>query len=244
MACLRAQCEPTPLAVSRALGHVGGVDAPVLFVDLGGATTDVHSLGGSSEGRRGGGLPMPETMRTVEGDLGMRWGAPGIVAAMSEARRQKVEGELDCDLAVAARSRHEVPGFLPDSVREQAIDRALNEAAVAIAIERHAGRVVVRHRPWGDRYQVLGKDLRACRLLIATGGAFRHDPDPERTVRAALAASAAVQAPRNPRVTVDWRYALYAIGLLARLDPTLAHKLSSQALAPAHRNRPVVEGDT
>lgn len=246
MARLRAQCEPTPLAVSRALGHVDSAGAPVVIVDLGGATTDVHSLGGLREERRSAELPMPETMRTVEGDLGMRWGAPGIVAAMSEAQRREVESRLGCDLAAAAHSRHADPGFLPDSDQEQAIDRALNEAAVAIAIERHAGRVVVRHRPWGDRYQVTGKDLRSCRLLVATGGAFRHDADPERTIRCALSNCEAVQAPRDPRIALDRRYALYAIGLIARLDPALARKLSSQALMPAEPdrivNRPAKEG--
>ena len=181
-------------------------------------------------------------MRTVEGDLGMRWGAPGIVSAMSEARRKAVETRLNCDLAAAARSRHENPGFLPDSDRERAIDRALNEAAITIAIERHAGRVIVRHRPWGDRYQVEGKDLRACRLLVATGGAFRHDVDPKRAIRDALASISAVQAPRNPFIALDRRYALFAVGLIARLDPALARKLTRQIISPVNAEQPATEG--
>lgn len=230
MAVLQTDCEPTPLAVSRALAHLPGQGGPVVFADLGGATTDVHSFGGLRQDRRNVEVPDPEVMRTVEGDLGMRWGAPGTVAAMSETNRAEVERAIGCDLEEEARRRHDDPGFLPTTERDRATDRALAQAAVSVAIERHAGRVVVRHRPWGDRYQVTGKDLRPCRLLVATGGAFHHVDDPTAVVEAALSAINDAQAPRQPWIAIDSRYVLYAVGLLARLAPDLAATLASGAL--------------
>jgi uncharacterized protein (TIGR01319 family) len=230
MGAFKTECEPTPLAVSRALGHLPGNDGPIVFVDLGGATTDVHSLGGVREERRNAELPAPEVMRTVEGDLGMRWGAPGTVGAMSESTRRAAELELGRDLEAEARRRHDDPGFLPQTDIDHEVDRTLAEAAVAIALERHAGRVVVRHRPWGDRYQVTGKDLRPCRLLVATGGAFRHASDAVATVCSALASIEGAQAPKDPAIAVDHDYSLYATGLLARLAPDLARALSAKSL--------------
>ena len=227
---LKAQCEPTPLAVSRALSSVADGDAPVVLVDLGGATTDVHSLGGQRLERRAVEIPTPEIMRTVEGDLGMRWGAPRTVGAMSDASRRRVEETVDCDLFAEADRRREDPGFIPCTEHDHGIDTGLATAAVTVAVERHAGRVVIKHRPWGDRYQVIGKDLRPTKLLIATGGAFRHVPDPQAIVATALADIEGVQAPEHPRIVIDSNYSLYAIGLLACLDPGLARTLAENTL--------------
>jgi uncharacterized protein (TIGR01319 family) len=240
MRALRSECEPTPLAVSRSLAHLAD-DGPVVVVDLGGATTDVHSLGGVREERRAAELPEPETMRTVEGDLGMRWGAPGTVDAMGDAARRCVEAQLGCDLAREAALRHDEPGFLPLTAFDLGVDRALAEAAMAVALERHAGKVVVRHRPWGDRYHVTGKDLRPCRVLVATGGVFRHAADPVALTRAALGAIDDAQVPRAPVITVDQDYSLYAIGLLARHASGLADALAAHALGTAGRRRDVKE---
>lgn len=240
MAALRTDCEPTPLAVSRSLGYLAD-EGPVVVVDLGGATTDVHSLGGVRTERRAAELPEPETMRTVEGDLGMRWGAPGTVEAMGDAAQRRVEVLLQCDLSEEAARRHDDPGFLPSTAIDRAVDRSLAEAAVAIALERHAGKVVVRHRPWGDRYHVTGKDLRPCRVLVVTGGAFRHADDAAALTSTALASIEGAQVPVSPAIEVDRDYSLYAIGLLARHNPGLACALAACALAPAGHNRKAKE---
>ena len=227
---LKTQCEPTPLAVSRAVSSVADEDGPVVLVDLGGATTDVHSLGDQRVERRAVEIPSPQVMRTVEGDLGMRWGAPGTVGAMSESSRRRVEATVSCDVVTEAARRRADPGFIPLSENDRFIDAALATAAVTVAVERHAGRVVVKHRPWGDRYQVVGKDLRPTQLLIATGGAFRHVDDPVAVVNAALNDIEGVQAPEKPRIAIDTDYALYAIGLLARMEPVLARTLAKNTL--------------
>jgi len=233
METFKTECEPTPLAVSRALAHLPGDGGPVVFVDLGGATTDVHSLGGVREDHRVVEIPEPEVMRSVEGDLGMRWGAPGTVDAMAASARAAAETRLGCDLAQEALRRRETPSFLPQDDHDRAVDRELAQAAVAIAVERHAGKIVVRHRPWGDRYQVTGKDLRQTRLLVATGGAFRHGRDPRALVQQGLDMIEGAQSPRRPSIAIDTNYALYATGLVARLSPNLARQLARSALADA-----------
>ena len=227
---LKTQCEPTPLAVSQAVSVVAHEDRPVVLIDLGGATTDVHSLGGQRVERRAVEIPSPEVMRTVEGDLGMRWGAPGITGAMSDTNRGQVDIRLGCDVIAEAARRRDDPGFIPLTEHDRKVDLALATAAITVAVERHAGRVVVKHRPWGDRYQVIGKDLRDTRMLIATGGAFRHVDNPVAIVNMALADIEGVQAPENPRVVIDSNYALYAIGLLSRIDPGLARSLAENTL--------------
>ena len=237
MACFATECEPTPLAVSRALAHLPGDGGPIVFVDLGGATTDVHSLGGVRDDHRAVEIPEPEVMRTVEGDLGMRWGAPGTVNAMSSAARVAAESALACDLAHEAERRRETPSYLPATDHDRAVDRVLAQAGVATAVERHAGKVVVRHRPWGDRYQVTGKDLRPTRIIVATGGAFRHGREPDLMVRSALDDIQGAQSPHDPAIAIDHAYALYAIGLLARLAPGLARQLAAKTIVLPNESR-------
>lgn len=223
---LQTDCEPTPLAVSRAVGYLSDSGRPVVFVDVGGATTDVHSQGGLPTERRNTEVPTPEVMRTVEGDLGMRHGAPGIVEAMSGALRARCEQQLDCDLEDEAARRKATPDYLPETEIDRRVDDLLCSAAATIAIERHAGRVVVKHRPWGDRYQVVGKDLRPTDVLVATGGAFRFVADANATVRRALEDIEGVQGPTEPRIAIDLTYTLYAVGLLAAYSPELASRLA------------------
>lgn len=230
MAAFRTDCEPTPLAVSRALAHLPGDSGPVVFVDLGGATTDVHSMGGVRQDQRAVELPEPEVMRTVEGDLGMRWGAPGTVASMPASVRHAAENRLARNLEAEAARRRDDPAFLPRDDTDRAVDRVLAEAAVAVAVERHAGKVVVRHRPWGDRYQVTGKDLRPTRIVVAIGGAFRHAADPVGLVSAAMAGIEGAQVPRRPQIAIDRSYALYATGLLSRHSSALARRLAAATI--------------
>ena len=80
---------PTPEAVleatrllSRGTAEDPGV-GDVMVVDVGGATTDVHSNRSAEPAAPGIEdplLPAPLTLRTVEGDLGLRAGAPGVLA--------------------------------------------------------------------------------------------------------------------------------------------------------------------
>ena len=64
-------------------GDVDGV-GDVLVVDVGGATTDVYSVVtpvGEDATLRRDAVEVMWRSRTVEGDLGMRWNATGVVAA-------------------------------------------------------------------------------------------------------------------------------------------------------------------
>lgn len=244
LATFRSDCEPTPLAVSRAvqfLPHSQG--EPVVLVDLGGATTDVHSAGGRQYRQRKVDLPLPEVMRTVEGDLGMRWSAPGALATLSDQRRAELSAGLDVDLVQEAYRRHRDPQLVPDSAAGRGVDLLLAEACIGVALERHAGRVVIRHHAWGDRHRVAGKDLRGARTLIGTGGIFRHTAEPRKLLGRGLAFARDAFVPTNPELIVDTNYTLYAIGLVARHDATLAQCMAAAVgqTSPQDMNRTTVE---
>ncbi|WP_249715065.1 glutamate mutase L [Rhizomonospora bruguierae] len=93
----------------------GGAAGDLLVVDIGGATTDVYSVLTPDPEREAG--PRREVAgtlwrsRTVEGDLGMRWSAPGVIEA---ARAERLPA--DDALAVAAARRAADPGLIAAAV--------------------------------------------------------------------------------------------------------------------------------
>jgi len=221
---------PTPAAVlegARLLAQ-GTATQPglgeLLVVDIGGATTDVHSI---AEGVILHGLPEPFAKRTVEGDLGMRHNARAIIdlagatavaadAGLDEAR---VGALLDAIAADVER--------LPETPDEHAFDRALARAAVRHAVARHAGTVKVVQTVTGPATLQEGKDLGRVETVIGTGGALAHGQDPAGVLAAALAdpADTGSLRPKRPRLLIDREYLLYAVGLLAEPAPDAALKL-------------------
>jgi uncharacterized protein (TIGR01319 family) len=199
--------------------HPGAGDVAV--VDVGGATTDVHSvvaLDPEEAGLSREVVAVTPVTRTVEGDLGMRWSAVSTVEAAG----------LD-DLLDQARLRHDDPGFLPDDDAGADVDEAIARAAVDLALRRHAGRSKVVVSPEGRVLERTGKDLREVDLLVGSGGVLRNGRAgvAERVLGDSLGEQeGGWQLPRAPRVLVDHDYALCAVGLLAGPEPHAAYRLA------------------
>ena len=217
---------PTPSAVlagARAVAGLGDryprLRRPVV-IDVGGATTDVHSV-------LGGGAA-----RTVEGDLGLRENADALVAAARESGLVR-PGDDSLDDAAARRRRHR--GYLAADEAEAGVDRRLAFLACVLAIERHAGRFSVRLGSGLEVIRKTGQDLRQATSVIATGGIFGHAPDPEQIVEEALltARSRGALVPASLPVTVDRNYALWAVGLLSSHSAAAGRRLAGSEFAGA-----------
>ena len=198
--------------------HPGTGD--VVVVDVGGATTDVHSvveLDPEEATLSREVVATTPVTRTVEGDLGMRWSAASTVT----------EADLD-DLVAAAQRRHDDPGFLPTTEQEYAEDERIAAAAVGLALRRHAGRSQVVVGPDGRVVERTGKDLREVDLLVGSGGVLRHGRDgvEQRVFEGSIGdVGGGWQLPVRPRFVVDRDYVLAAAGLLAERHPESAYRL-------------------
>jgi uncharacterized protein (TIGR01319 family) len=192
----------------------------VVVVDVGGATTDVYSVVTPDAEESGQHRDVVETLwrsRTVEGDLGVRWNAVGIVdAAVAE---RLVEPAEEPGLRLAAQRRAADPGMLPDSPAEASVDARLASLAVTVALRRHARP----HASGEARYP--GKDLRRVRLVVGSGGVFRHGDATDVDVMLAPAVAdlgGGWQVPEHAVTTVDRHSVLAAAGLLADEHPEAA----------------------
>lgn len=197
---------PTPGAVLRAAELFAEVAGDCLVFDVGGATTDVHSVTeGGAEWRSRLIEPEPRAKRTVEGDLGVWVNARHVVELSGDAAG---EAHLD-DLAA-----------LPATEREKALTRWLCEKAVAIGARRHAGVVSDLYTPTGRRQVVKGKDLTAVKWVVATGGALTKVDGAAECLRAVCTGAGRHLLP-DPAATilVDAEYRFSALGTLAHAYP-------------------------
>jgi uncharacterized protein (TIGR01319 family) len=208
----------------------------VVVVDIGGATTDVHSAterSGPTPGIRGPLLPLLPVLRSVQGDLGVRSGAPSVLAGDRDwlLRELDVEGAT-VEAAAAMRARE--PGFVAVERREESIDRALAVACVHHAIRRHCGRLTitaVRNQP--ARIATDGPDLRSAPLLLGTGGMLvRAEGGVDILSEALGRLDDRSLAPREPGISIDSDYVLAAAGLLADIDRTASAALMRASLRP------------
>lgn len=223
---------PTPEAVLKATELLGDV----IVVDIGGATTDIHSSRTSAvtmPGIEDPLLPPPLTLRTVEGDLGMRSGAAGVLAA----DRRWIEAEADGGEIAVRQSvslRRGDPKWLPEGDDDLRFDALLAVGCAAHALTRHCGTMLLTRGEGGPpRLVRSGPDLREVDLIIGTGGVFAHRTDGEGILPEALARKAPRSlVPDDPQVAVDRNYILAAAGLLATEDRDAALRLLRRELGP------------
>jgi uncharacterized protein (TIGR01319 family) len=214
----------TPDVVLTGVELLGSAVGDVVVVDVGGATTDVHSVvevDPEQAGLSRDVVAATPVTRTVEGDLGMRWSAVPTV-----------EGAGLAELEGAARRRHDDPGFLPRTDREHDEDEAIARAAVALALRRHAGRSRVVVSPEGRLVERTGVDLREVGLVVGSGGVLRHGRRgvADRVLGPSVGRDGDWQLPERARVVVDGDYVLAASGLLAEQHPDAAYRLVTRLL--------------
>lgn len=220
-AMVKAATPDAVLTGIELLADLAGED--LLAVDVGGATTDVYSVltpDGELNGPRAEVAGTAWRSRTVEGDLGVRHTAAGIVEA-AEADGLHVPAAL----RDAARHRTGQPDFQAATEVDLAEDAALSALAATVAVGRHA-----RGERIGGPTEPLrgGKDLAAVTLVIGSGGILRRDSASERWLREAVCEHTAggFRPPAAARVVIDAAYTLAPAGLLA----ACGHRGTAEAL--------------
>lgn len=213
---------PTPTAVLRAADALSSAPGSAILrrpvvVDVGGATTDVHSVipvDSAGRGYANSGLGYQRLTRTVEGDLGLRENAPSLIDAALSLGYASAE---IAPLAAGARRRGLERDFLPDDPEECEIDERLAGVAATIALHRHAGALRTALTSDGAVLRKDGRDLREASCVIATGGVFAHSPRAREIVADALRTvrTRGGLVPSDVPILIDRSYLLWAVGLLS-----------------------------
>jgi len=208
---------PTPGAVLIAAERLAEDVGDLVVVDVGGATTDVHSItDGSPEIAALMIEPQPHSKRTVEGDLGTYVSAKHVVEMLAEQERPV-----------------RLPPPLPATREEIAAALTLTHFAAVTGVQRHAGRLAHLYTPTGRQTVARGRDLTACRLVVGTGGALTRLPGGEAVlgdVRAKNGGGERLLPPPDARVALDRDYVFACCGAL------FAHFASDAVIALMRRS--------
>ncbi len=211
---------PTPGAVMKMAELLYTEVGDLLVIDVGGATTDIHSVTPGSDAMQEISVaPEPFAKRTVEGDLGVYVNRHLVFAEMPEKLRLQLSLE-----AVAALDGL---GEQPRTEAEWELVETLTETCLSRALERHAGRIFESYSPQGREKMVKGKDLTQVSTIILTGGALAHLDTAEEILRRVLSSASAdkLYPASDARVIIDRDYIMASLGVMASHFPAGALKL-------------------
>lgn len=217
---------PTPISVQKAISnYVKFKKEDTMSIDIGGATTDIHSICKSYSGEENIISPLidePYEKRTVEGDMGMRYSALAIYESVGNEEFLKynvVNAYEKC------KYRFLHPDYLPDTKEEIYFDKVLAKIAVKTSLKRHIGYLKEERTKNRYIYRQFGKDLRSVKNFIATGGVLINSKDAKEILEEINIIDDKFLKPKNLKYFLDEEYILSACGLMALVDEEVSYKI-------------------
>lgn len=232
---------PTPEAVLKACellskGYLKEEGlGEIVAVDIGGATTDMYSMCSASAKRSDvviKGLEEPYAKRTVEGDLGMRYSALGVLKSLSREELILLNEEHNIDLEKELIYRHNHVDEVFNEGHQELVDLIIGGICVHKAMGRHVGKMEEVYTPMGLIYNQTGKDLSKIEYVLGTGGVLVNSKDPAKILSMVKQnkKNYLELRPENPKYLLDADYILASMGLLSTIDPLLALKIMKKHL--------------
>jgi uncharacterized protein (TIGR01319 family) len=231
---------PTPSAVLSAgellsLGteEENGIEE-LMIIDIGGATTDVHSFASqtSYEGARLSGAGEKYAKRTVESDLGVRESAGLMLEEIGVKKIASDLGVSEDEVKEKIAYRVKVNNYIPNNETEHRLDGILASYATKISSRRHAGHLEHVHSANCKLLQ-LGKNITTVKNIIGTGGPIINNSNPNSVLSKVIkdiAGEEDVLLPTSAKLYLDHQYILYSMGLLREIAPSVALRILKKSL--------------
>ncbi|NCC97857.1 MAG: DNA mismatch repair protein MutL, partial [Synergistales bacterium] len=216
---------PTPGAIMEAAKVLKEAIGDLVVFDVGGATTDVHSVTeGSEEISRLLISPEPEAKRTVEGDLGVFVNRYHVVENVGREELLKDFPDLDELLEKAT--------AIPGDDRSRQFSERLAEEAMIMSLQRHAGTLRHLYGASGKRTIAEGKDLTEVKYIVGTGGALTRLPRHREILAKAAGYGKGLELypKKDAKVLVDNHYIMASLGVLSKRYPEDAVALMLSSL--------------
>ncbi len=213
---------PTPGAVMEATKLLYEMLGDVMVLDVGGATTDVHSVtDGSIEVLDILITPEPKAKRTVEGDIGVYVNRENVISLLN-------------DYELEGKTREEIEGYIkpiPATEEERHWSRVLTQKAVNVAVDRHVG-YIKRVFGSGRKFSAYGKDLSMVKYIVGTGGALTRLGEGEELLEAIkdVKGDITMRPTKEAKVLIDNMYIMACAGVLSRENKKAAAELLKASL--------------
>ena len=220
---------PVPGAVMEATNLLYQSIGDLVTIDIGGATTDVHSVTeGSDEVRRKLIAPEPFAKRTVEGDLGLFINKDTLIETIG---KDKITKELKMDYETLNQLIKEYKA-IPDEA-QLSLTEFLAYHALSISMKRHCGKFINVYGTAGMTKMAEGKDLTAVKYMIGTGGALTRLPNRINLINRYLSEKdeMLLKPISTVKVLIDNQYIMATLGVLSLKYPEAAMTLLKASLS-------------
>ena len=213
---------PTPGAVMESSKVLYDMIGDLVVFDVGGATTDVHSVtDGSTVVLDMLVNPEPKAKRTVEGDLGVFINSKNVIDLLDPRDLGGLTKEYI--------AQHIKP--IPTEVDDINASSLLTKKALDVAISRHVG-FIKRKYDGESGFVAYGKDLSEVKYIIGTGGALTRLPKGEEMLLGIryLKNEVTMLPKKGAKVLLDQNYIMACAGVLSRENKQVAEALLIQSL--------------
>lgn len=220
---------PTPGAVMEASKVLMADIGDLMTLDVGGATTDIHSVTEDTE-EVGKILlsPEPKAKRTVEGDLGVFINMTNVVELIGlEKLAKDLHMEVD---QVQYLIEHHLP--IPVEEDQKQFVERLTQEAVILSSHRHAGGFRDIFGSSGKVKMAEGKDLTGVKFIVGTGGALTRLPSRVEILKKIAHSNRGDKLLPNPEcvILIDNHYIMASLGVLSKEYPEAALLLMKKSL--------------
>lgn len=219
---------PTPGAVMEASKLLQQALGDLITVDVGGATTDIHSVTeGKEEISKILIAPEPFAKRTVEGDLGVYVNKDNIISIIGLDKLMKELNLNEKELDDIIKEYQPIPNQEQLSLTEK-----LTEVAFDLSLKRHAGRLVYMFNSSGKVAYAEGKDLSNIKYVVATGGALTRLPSRKEIISSVLNKQndLTLSPSKKTKILIDNDYIMASLGVLSKKHPEAALRLMLKSL--------------
>lgn len=187
----------------------------LITIDVGGATTDIHSVTEESEEISRILLnPEPFAKRTVEGDLGVYINMQNIVDMIGVDTLLK-ELNIEQDELNNLIKNHKP---IPETELEISFVEVLTKHAALTALSRHAGNIKHLYGPGGKNTIAIGKDLTQVKYIVGTGGALTRLPKSVEILKTLPSLNKGNQLFPNSevKILIDNDYIMASLGVMSK----------------------------
>ena len=221
---------PTPGAVMECAKLLNECIGELVVLDVGGATTDLHSVCDASEQVAKLLIaPEPKAKRTVEGDLGVYVNREKVIESIGEDKLRTEMSKLGVDYDEVFESYVAIPKN-EDEIKF--VERLTTEAVLR-AVERHAGKLRHIYKTGVRTTLAEGKDMTQVKYIVGTGGALTRLPNRVKIMQEVGQhnnGGLMLSPPESAKILVDNEYIMASLGVLSKRYKQGAIKLLEKSL--------------
>ena len=204
---------PTPGAVMKASMLIQSEIGDLITFDVGGATTDLHSVcTNSKEVEKILISPEPFAKRSVEGDLGVYINKDHLISLIGQ-NKLKMELKLSNEMYEDILQNYKP---IPSGAQTDFVSR-LAQKAISTALERHAGKFIQLYGASGKTTIAEGKDLTNVKYMIGTGGALTRLPNGKAIIQSIYRKpqNLLLMPNKDAKILIDSDYIMASCGVLS-----------------------------